>query len=339
MMRGRIGLVMLAVGLAVLPGRAQQDGGADVRFRMRTSVELVMIPVTVKDSAGNLVIGIERDEFRLFEDGVEQTIRYFSIDPFPLSVIILVDTGLSRGAQAAVRKALPVFTSAFGPEDEFALYLFHTYARRVLGFSRDRDKLHAAFRALEWMRAPARGGSTGGPMTAGPRINSIPIGPQVPSVSPRSEKPTKAIHDALWTAGLALHDRERGRRRVVFIISDGANSRLNQYSFKETRDLLLRENVSVYAIGVGNARFALGTTVLSDYARVTGGDMYAPLGRDGLARMYARVAEQARNQYTLVYAPPPARAGRKFRNIEVRVRRPGVTLLTYDGYFAGIPTE
>ncbi len=157
-MRGRIGLVMLAVGLAVLPGRAQQDGGADVRFRMRTSVELVMIPVTVKDSAGNLVIGIERDEFRLFEDGVEQRIRYFSIDPFPLSVIILVDAGLGRAAQAAVRKALPVFTSAFGPEDEFALYLFHTYARRVLGFSRDRDKLHAAFRALEWMRAPARGG-------------------------------------------------------------------------------------------------------------------------------------------------------------------------------------
>ncbi len=38
-----------------------------------------------------------------------------------------------------MQKALPVFTSAFGPEDEFALYLFHTYARRVLGFSRDRD--------------------------------------------------------------------------------------------------------------------------------------------------------------------------------------------------------
>ncbi len=59
-----------------------------------------------------------------------------------------------------MRKALPLFTSTFGPEDEFALYLFHTCARRVIGFSRDRDKLHAAFRALEWMRAPARAGRT-----------------------------------------------------------------------------------------------------------------------------------------------------------------------------------
>jgi hypothetical protein len=57
-----------------------------------------------------------------------------------------------------VQETLPVFTSAFGPEDEFALYLFHTYARRVLGFSRDRDKLHAAFRALEWMGVPVRVG-------------------------------------------------------------------------------------------------------------------------------------------------------------------------------------
>lgn len=334
-------LAALLPATFLAPGaRAQSDSGDDLRFRLRTSVELVLVPVTVKDGRGELVTGLEREEFRLFEDGREQPIRYFSLDPFPLSAVILVDSGLSPGAQAAVRATLPVLPSAFGPADEFALYVFDTYPRQVLGFTGEADKLRQALQGLAVEESPpTRTGVTGGPLSAGPRINTVPVGPGVGPTQPQAPKSVKSIDDALFEAGMALRGREPGRRRVIFIISDGRNSRLNTHSFDETRNLLLGEEVSVYAIGVDNARFALGRTVLSRYARATGGDAYTPMTEAGLANAYARIAEQARNQYTLVYAARPAPGGREYRRIEVRVRRPGLTLLARDGYFAGLPNR
>lgn len=318
---------------------AQNDSGRDVRFRLRTSVELVLVPVTVKDAEGNLVTDLKREDFQLFENGEEYPIRYFSIDPFPLSAVILVDGGLNRSAREAVQETLPVTLSAFAPDDEFALYIFDTYPRRLLDFTRDAEQLRRAIGALAG-EAPATSESVAaGPMSAGPRINTLPVGPGAPSPLPQARKPVKSIHDALFAAGMALRNRERGRRRVIFIISDGLNSRLNVHSFEETRDLLLAEDVSVYAIGVGSARFAPRTTVLSDYARATGGDLYHPMKKDSLAHAYTRIAEQARYQYTLVYAARPAPGSREYRRIEVRVRRPGVTLRARAGYFAGVPAH
>lgn len=331
--------VLLAAILLSARAFAQEDSGTEIRFRLRTTVELVLVPVTAKDAEGNLVTDLKREDFRLFEEGEEQPIRYFSIDPFPLSAVILVDGALSRSAHEAIQETLPVVASAFAPEDEFALYAFEIYPHLLLDFTRDADQLRRAIRVFSGDVPTTPGRITGGPMTAGPRINTVPIDPGVRTSLPQARKSVKSIHDALFAAGMALRDRERGRRRVIFLISDGVNSRLNVHSFDETRGLLLAEDVSVYAIGVGNARFALGTTVLSDYARATGGDLYTPMKKDSLAHAYARVAEQARYQYTLVYAARPFPGGREYRRIEVRVERPGVTLRAREGYFAGLPTH
>jgi VWFA-related protein len=322
------------------PAAAQAESGEDIRFSLRTSVDLVLVPVTVKDSENNLVTDLRREDFRLFEDGEERPLRHFSVDPFPLSALLLVDTGLDPQQYQSVQESLSVFLSAIGPHDEFALYTFDTYPRKVLDFTRDPDTLGVAINSLACdpsAAAPASGGMTGGPLSAGPRINTVPIGPGVPSAVPQSPRSVKAIHDALFDAGLTLRDREPGRRRVIFIISDGRNSRLNARTYDETRDLLLAEEVSVYAVGVGSARFALGTTVLSDYAGATGGDSYAPLKKESLARTYMRVVEQARYQYTLVYATRPAPATREYRGIRVEVARPQVVVRARDGYFAGPP--
>ncbi len=328
--------------LLLLPAalRPQDESGDDIRFRLRTRVDLVLVPVTVKDAEGNLVTGLERNDFRVLEDGVEQPIRHFSSDPFPLSAVILVDVGLEAGAQRRVGETLAVLASVFGPRDEFSLYVFDAYPRLVLDFSRDLESLRVALVSLSKdtsAAAPPPGSVTGGPMTAGPSINTVPVGPGVPSPVAQAAKTVKSIHDALFAAGMALRSREPGRRRVVFIISDGRNSRLNLHNFEETRDLLLAEDVCVYALGVGSARFALGTTVLSDYADATGGDFYAPMKQGELARAFKRVMEQARYQYTLVYAARPARGGREYRRLEVQVRRPGAHVRARTGYFAGAP--
>ena len=333
-------LALGVLGLGLWPpaqAAAQNDSGDDVRFHLRTAVELVVVPVTAKDRRGQLVTDLAREEFRLWENGAEQPIRYFSIDPFPLSAVILVDAGLSPAAHEAVQATLAVLPSVFAPADEFALFVFDTYPRQRLEFTRDPETLRVALDRLREEAVAVPSGASGGPMTAGPRINQTPVGPGVPSTLPKATKSVKSIHDALYAAGLALRGREPGRRRVVFIVSDGLNSRLNTHSFDETRDLLLEAEVSVYALGVDNARFAVGGTVLTDYARSTGGDAYAPMKQDDLTRAWLQVGEQARNQYTLVYAAPPAPGGREYRRIQVRVGRPGVELRARDGYFAGLP--
>lgn len=336
----RVTLALLLAGFLAEGGAfAQSDAGADIRFHLRTSVDLVLVPVTVKDREGNLVTDLTREDFRLFENGEEQPIRYFSIDPFPLSAVILLDRGLRASAAKAVQKTLPTLASAFGPEDEFSLIVFDSFPRTVVEFTRDPEQLHLAFQGLAREPSSVPGATTGGPLSAGPRINTLPVDPSARSTLPQARKSVKNIHDALFAAALALRNRERGRRRVVFIVSDGRNSRLNVHGFKETRDLLLAADISVYAIGIDNARFALGTTVLSDYARVTGGDVYAPLKQAARERASTRIGEQARYQYTLVYAARPAPAGRTYRPIEVRVRRSGLTVRARDGYFAGVATR
>jgi VWFA-related protein len=256
---------------------------------------------------------------------------------------VLVDEALSASGQRAVREVLPVVAAAFGPQDEVALFAFDTYPRQELEFTRDAELLRQALpRVLKEETPPAVVGLTGGPMSSGstgPRINQAPVGPGVPILTPKPATPQKCLHDALFAAGVVLRGRERGRRRVVFIVSDGLNSRLNVHNFEETRDLLLAEGVSVYAVGVDNARFALGTTGLSDYAGATGGDVLLPKTTEALAAALGRVTEQARYQYTLAYVRPSATGPREYRRIEVQVRRNGVKLLAPEGYFAGIPME
>ena len=327
----------------VTSAQAPADSGEEVRYHLRTRIDLVVVPGTVKDGNGELVSDLKREDFRLVENGLVQPIRYFSVDPFPLSAVVLVDEALSASGQKAVREVLPVLASAFGPQDEVALFAFDTYPRQELAFTQETEQLRQALRrVLKEETPPAVTGLGGGPMSsgsAGPRINQAPVGAGVPITTPKSATPQKCQHDALFAAGMALRDRERGRRRVVFIVSDGLNSRLNVHNFEETRDLLLAEGVSVYAVGVDNARFALGTTGLSDYARATGGDVLGPMTTDALASALGRVTEQARYQYTLAYDRPPAPAQREYRRIEVQVRRSGVRVLAPEGYFVGLPLD
>lgn len=331
-------LVLLAAGLSA-QAPTTGDAGEEVRYRLRTSVDLVLVPVTVKDSSGNLVTDLRREDFELFEDEKVQPIRYFSADPFPLSAVILVDEVLSGAAQKSVRESLPVLAGAFSPQDEFALFAFDVYPRQELDFTSDLDQLRQAFPRVLRNSPPPAVGVSGGPLSSGPRINSVPVGPGVPNTVPKAGQPVKCLNDALFAAGMALRQREAGRRRVIFVLSDGDNSRLNVHKFEETRDLLLAENITVYFVGVDNARFKVGTPPLSYYVFATGGDRFSPLTEEGLATALSRVTEQARYQYTLVYTARAATGGREYRRIQVKVRSGGVKVLARDGYFAGLPTQ
>ncbi|MGH9804299.1 MAG: VWA domain-containing protein, partial [Candidatus Acidiferrales bacterium] len=149
MNRVRVIVAALAVALAGPQAAAPQaDSGADIRYRLRTTVELVMVPVTVKDRSGNLVTDLGREHFTLLENGEPQAIRYFSTDPFPLSAVILVDRGLDRDARAAMERSLPVLAGSLAPGDEFAVMAFEAYPRTALSFTSDPEALQQTLALL-----------------------------------------------------------------------------------------------------------------------------------------------------------------------------------------------
>ena len=145
---------------------------------------------------------------------------------------------------------------------------------------------------------------------------------------------TKALDDAMYEASQLLIDRGRDRRKMIFLISDGQNAKNNKYSYDTVVKELLRYNISVYSLAIGNKFFEGKFTRLHAYAHDTGGDIYYAERRNSLEELYSRVTEQARNQYTLAYAPQGNDKTKDYHGVEVRVRRPGLNIITREGYFS-----
>jgi VWFA-related protein len=313
------------------PPRPQQP--EDPRSRIRATVELVVVPVTVKDSNGQLVGDLRSNEFRIFADKIEQKVSVFSVDPFPLSAVVLIDNGLKLKTAEQVQDTLRAIAAGFSDQDEAAILRFDTGVQQISDFTNDNDKLLTQLKRIELSsRFPGQGS---GPMTAGPRINGAPApGAQtIPQIS-IGNADSKNIDDAMYAAGELLRTRARERRKIIFLISDGINSRNNVNKYDETLRLLQSADISVYAIGVGDLAISRPFNVLSRYAHATGGDIYYGSKRASLEDLYTQLTEQARNQYTLAFVPEKVDRALEYHPLEVRVRRSNLTLLTREGYYS-----
>src|SRR5712692_3111770 len=296
--------------------------------RLRTTVELVLVPVTVKDAAGNAVLDLLQEDFRIFDDGVEQKISVFSAEPFPLSVVSLAVDDLPPRTADFVDKSLGAVSGGLGPRDEAAVILFEQFPRTVVEFIADSDKFHDALKRVELVKHTASQGS--------PALNAPPIETGVPSASRVANKGSKNLDDAILAAGQMFRERGRDRRKIILIVSDGKNSRNNTASREDVMRVLLSSDISVYAVGVSEAVLNRGTSALAKYAVTTGGDVFYAPGRGDLESDYSRVLDEARNQYTLAYSPQGNDRTKEYHTVEVRARRARLTVLTRDGYFLAV---
>jgi VWFA-related protein len=291
----------------------------------------------VKDGEGGLVTDLQQSDFRIFEDGIEQEIALFSVDPFPLSAAVLVDDDLKRSTADKVQKTLETLAGGFSASDEISLWRFDQVPESISDFITEGDALLTQLKHVDLSSSFPGVGSA--PMTRGPRVNTQPLpGPLTNPGMSIGHPNYKHIDDAIYAAAEQLRDRARDRRKIIYLISDGQNAKNNTHSYKETLELLLSADISVYAIGVGEANLNrgitfLGNNVLAKYAHATGGDIFYASSRDDLERLYPRVSEQARNQYTIAYSAARTDHTQLYHSIEVRVRRPGLSLLARDGYY------
>jgi Ca-activated chloride channel homolog len=313
---------------------------SDARAKISVNSNLVILPVTVKDRSGNLVPDLQRDEFRIFEDNVEQKIDVFTAEAFPLSMIILLDNDLKEKDAQQVRKSLDAVVGGLSLEDEAFICRFDEFFHPGNGFTTDHDLLLTELQRTKLDSEPSVAPS-GGAIANAPSINGhSAIGDQ-PNIALATRaiggQPTKALDDAVFGAAQLLHDRNRNRRRLILLISDGANGgkKTNKMTYDGVVKTLLHDNIEVYSVAVASAFLERKFSRLVDYAHDSGGEVYFAAKRETLEELYARISEEARNQYTLAYIPRGTDRSVDVHSIEVRVKREGLTIKTRDRYYAG----
>ena len=171
----------------------------------------MVVPVTVKDSSGELVPDLRDDEFRVLEDGVEQKIAFFSTDAFPLSAVVLLDDGLKAKTSERVKQTLITIAAAFSESDEVAVGRFDAYYTPVLDFTTDNDKLINALKSVDLgNQTISANTSATGPLPPSPSAGDQRAPGTVPTSNPFKATNTKHIDDALYVAGAnAAHTRPR----------------------------------------------------------------------------------------------------------------------------------
>jgi VWFA-related protein len=328
------------------------ETGEDL-YKIKVTTNLVLVPVMVTDIEGRLIGGLQPKDFSVLESGVPQKLKFFTSDPFPLAAAVIIDTGMPDVGLKKVQETLSALQGSFSQFDEVGVYTYSTRVGRVNDFTSVGKELTVALNEVKAYSGANNGPPvTSGPLgPGGPMINGMPIDtPTTPVSTP--PKVAHVLNDAILFAARDLSRRERERRKIIFIISDGREQG-STASYADTLKVLLTQNITVYAVGVEGAaipvydrlqRIHLPKTakvmgysdILPKYVNATGGGtVHGELAEADIERAYSRAIGDARNQYTLGYTSKWGIGG--YREIEVQVRRKNVKVYAKHGYYP-LPT-
>ncbi len=319
-------------------------------FRIFRNVNQVLLPVMVQDDSGRVVNGLTSNNFAIYENGIKQKMNFFTADPFALSAAVILDYSMPNSDVQKVNKTFSALQGSFSQYDEIAVYTYSHTVTRQTNFLGTGRMLTAAFSQLEYA-----GGSPSGPPTLdgpfgpqGPTINNIPINPNAPLIAAAPPKPAHVLNDAILRAAADLGKRDKSRRKVIFVISDG-HEYGSQASYRDVLRVLLTNGVIVYGVGVGSSALPVYGSlqkvhlphmgygdILPKYASATGGEIINEFSSQAMEDAYARILGDARNQYTLGYLTQGISSA--YRQIEVRVDKPGLKIYAKDGYYP-VPTQ
>jgi len=246
-----------------------------------------------------------------------------------------------------VNQTYSSLVGAFSPYDEVALYTYSSTVSQVTDFTGRPERLTAALNELKLVRGHANGPPVlGGPFSGGPTVNGAPVGG--PVIAPVNTPPREAhvLNDAILRAALDLSKRDRTRRKVILVISDGRELG-SQASYRDVLKVLETRNVQVKAVVVDSGALPVFRQIgkihlkgqgyfdlLPKYTNATGGGSILPeLSRNAIEEAYVTITSEARNQYTLGYVPKATTGGSAYRSVEVVVYKKGLKVAAKDGYY------
>ena len=338
-------------------GEAPLTGSADdIKTIIISNTNAVEVPVTIKDAKGHLVAGLTYRDFRIFENNQQQRIAFFTVDPYPLSIAFVIDQSLEEGTMAEVNRSLGSIQGALTPFDDVAVFAYNNGAKDLSGGFTGAQS-HRLEAVLELNKAIGRDPLV--PVTSGP-LAGCPITSNGDCVNPviqqggstggafvQLPKEKHTLNDAILLAAQELAKRPLGRRRILYVVSDGKEYG-SKATTKEVLKYLQQNKIAVYATLVGDSArwgegylsrfhipFQMNDNVLTKYALLTGGSLDTEKNTNGIEKSYQHIAEEARFQYTLVYYSQEPAVDGKYRTIDVRVARPSkeVEVTAKPGYY------
>ena len=271
-------------------------------------VELALVNITVTDPYDRLVTGLESDNFRVFEDNIEQEVVTFSSEDVPISIGIILDlSGSMVNKVGKAKEAAIQFFKTANPEDEFFLVTFSEHARLTSPFTTKVEDLES-------------------------------------SMLPSAAKGRTALLDAIYL-GLIEMKNAHNAKRALLVISDGGDNS-SRYTEKDIKRQVREADTQLYSIGIFDPfeyrsrtpEELNGPSLLSEVTELTGGRSFSVENLNDLPDIAAKIGTELRNQYVLGYHPSNKAHDARWRKIKVKLRTPKglppLTAYAKTGYYA-----
>jgi len=283
----RVGLLLVACAAVAWNQQKASGKEEDQNYTIRTTSRLVLLDVSVKDAKGGYVSGLNRDNFKIFEEGKARDITQFADADIPVTIGLVVDeSGSMRPKRRDVVTAALDFVEASNPHDEIFVINFNEKARRglpdLVPFSDNIDLLRSAL----WRGEPE--GRT-------------------------------ALYDAVE---MSLRQLGMGRRdkKTLVVISDGGDN-ISMHKLPEVMHDVLTSLTTIYTIGIfDDDDPERNPAVLERLAHVSGGVAYFPKSLNEISPICRQIAKDIRTRYTLGYIPTSE--GKAERHIKVVASSP-----------------
>jgi Ca-activated chloride channel family protein len=310
-----------AAGAAKDPNAAKDDGKAkeDVKRdtpgsvikpgqTMHMDVDLALVNVTVTDPYNRLVTGLDTDNFRVFEDNIEQELVTFSSEDVPISIGVIFDfSGSMANKVSKAREAAIQFFKTANPQDEFFLVSFNERAELTSSFTNSIEDLQSRM------------------------MLTVPKG-------------RTALLDAIYL-GLSQMRGARNAKRALLILSDGGDNH-SRYSENDIKRLVKEADTQLYAVGIFDPlgyrnrtpEELNGPSLLGEVTEMTGGRVFAVEKLEELPDIATKIGMELRNQYVIGYRPSNKTHDARWRKVKVKLRAPKglppLSVYAKTGYYA-----
>jgi len=271
-------------------------------------VDLALVNVTVTDPYNRLVTGLEPDNFRVFEDNIEQEVVNFSAEDVPISIGVIFDySGSMSNKVGKAREAAVQFFKTANPQDEFFLVSFNERAELTSSFTNSVEDLQSRM----MLTAP---------------------------------KGRTALLDAIYL-GLSQMRGAHNAKRALLILSDGGDNH-SRYNESDIKRLVREADTQLYAIGIfdplgyrnRSPEELGGPSLLSEVTEMTGGRVFAVEKLDELPDIASKIGMELRNQYVLGYRPSNKAHDARWRKLKIKLRAPKglppLSVYSKTGYYA-----
>lgn len=275
---------------------------------LHLDVDLALVNVTVTDPYNRLVTGLDPDNFRVYEDNIEQEVVTFSSEDVPISIGVIFDfSGSMANKIGKAREAAVEFFKTANPQDEFFLVSFNERAELTSAFTNSVEDLQSRM----MLTAP---------------------------------KGRTALLDAIYL-GLSQMRGARNGKRALLILSDGGDNH-SRYNESDIKRLVKEADTQLYAIGLFDPlgyrnrtpEELNGPSLLSEVTEMTGGRVFAVENLNDLPDIASKIGMELRNQYVLGYRPSNKAHDARWRKIKIKLRAPKglppLNVYSKTGYYA-----